>query len=56
MNILNFGAEMNRSVGDKKAHHESSVRNFADSLPHDCHTETMAKLARLGPAKNGTID
>ena len=28
--------------------------NLVDGLPHDCHTETIAKLARLGPAKNGT--
>ena len=26
--------------------------NLVDGLPHDCHTETIAKLARLGPAKN----
>ena len=29
--------------------------NFVDGLPHDCHTETIAKLARLGPAKNGDL-
>ena len=29
--------------------------NLVDGLPHDCHnTETIAKLARLGPAKNDT--
>ena len=29
--------------------------NLVDSLPHDCHnTQTIAWLARLGPAKNGT--
>ena len=28
--------------------------NLVDGLLHDCHTETIAKLARLGPAKNGT--
>ena len=28
--------------------------NLVDGLPHDCYTETIAKLARLGPAKNGT--
>ena len=27
--------------------------NLADGLPHDCHTETVAKPGRLGPAKNG---
>ena len=26
---------------------------LVDGLPHDCHTETIAKLGRLGPAKNG---
>ena len=26
--------------------------NLVDGLPHDCHMETIAKLARLGPAKN----
>ena len=26
--------------------------NFADGLPRDCHTETVAKPARLGPAQN----
>ena len=26
--------------------------NLVDGLPHDFHTETIAKLARLGPAKN----
>ena len=30
--------------------------NLGDGLPHDCHnTETIAKLARLGPAKNGEL-
>ena len=29
--------------------------NLVDGLPHDCHTETIAKLARLGPAKNGKL-
>ena len=29
--------------------------NLVDGLPHDCHTETIAKLARLGPAKNGEL-
>jgi hypothetical protein len=28
--------------------------NLVDGLPHACHTETIAKLARLGPAENGT--
>ena len=28
--------------------------NLVDGLPHDCYTKTIAKLARLGPAKNGT--
>ena len=28
--------------------------NLVDGLPHDCHTETVAKPARLGPAKNDT--
>ena len=28
--------------------------NLVDGLPHDYHTETVAKPARLGPAKNGT--
>ena len=28
--------------------------NLVDGLPHDCHTETIAKPARLGPAKNDT--
>ena len=26
--------------------------NLVDGLPHDCHTETVAKPGRLGPAKN----
>ena len=30
-----------------------SCGNLVDSLPHDCHTETVAKQARPGPAKNG---
>ena len=29
--------------------------NLVDGLPHDCHTETIAKLARLGPAQNGKL-
>ena len=29
--------------------------NLVDGLPHDCHTETIAKLARLGPAKNDEL-
>ena len=28
--------------------------NLVDGLPHDCHTKIIAKLARLGPAKNDT--
>ena len=28
--------------------------NLVDGLPHDCHTETVAKPGRQGPAKNGT--
>ena len=28
--------------------------NLVDGLPHDCHTKTIAKLARLGHPKNGT--
>ena len=26
--------------------------NLVDGLPHACHTETMAKPGRLGPAQN----
>ena len=29
--------------------------NLVDGLPHDCYTETRAKLARLGPAKNDEL-
>ena len=29
--------------------------NLVDGLPHDCHMKTIAKLARLGPAKNGEL-
>ena len=29
--------------------------NLVDGLPHDCHTETIAKLARLAPAKNDEL-
>ena len=29
--------------------------NLVDGLPHDCHTKTIAKLARLGPAKNDEL-
>ena len=28
--------------------------NLVDGLPHACHTEAIAKLARLGAAKNDT--
>ena len=28
---------------------------LVDGLPHDCYTESIAKLARLGPAKNGEL-
>ena len=27
--------------------------NLVDGLPHDCHTETIAKPDRVGPAQNG---
>ena len=27
--------------------------NLVDGLPHDCHTKTVAKPSRLGPAQNG---
>ena len=29
--------------------------NLVDGLPHDRHTETIAKLARRGPAKNDEL-
>ena len=29
--------------------------NLVDGLPRDCHTKTIAKLARLGPAKNDEL-
>ena len=29
--------------------------NLVDGLPHDCHTETVAKPGRLGPAQNGKL-
>ena len=29
-----------------------SCGNLVDGLPHDCHTETVAKPGRLGPAQN----
>ena len=41
---------------EMKRHSTSpSCGNLVDGLPHDCHTETIAKLARLGPAKNGEL-
>ena len=33
--------------------YESPCGNLVDGLPHDWHTETIAKLARRGPAENG---
>ena len=39
-----------------KRHSTSSpCGNLVDGLPHDCHTETIAKLAKLGPAENDKI-
>ena len=39
----------------KKGHSTSApCGNLVDGLPHACHTETIAELARLGPAENGT--
>ena len=32
-----------------------SCGNLVDGLPHDCHTETVAKPGRLGPAQNGEL-
>ena len=29
--------------------------NLVDGLPHDCHTERMAKPGRLGPAQKGKL-
>ena len=29
--------------------------NLVDGLPHDCHTETVAKPGRLGPAQNDEL-
>ena len=29
--------------------------NLVDGSPHDCHTETTAKPARLGSAENGKL-
>ena len=29
--------------------------NLVDGLPHDCHTETVAKPGRLGPVQNGKL-
>ena len=38
----------------KKHSTSAPCGNLVDGLPHDCHTETIAKLARLRAAKNGT--
>ena len=29
--------------------------NLVNGLPHDCHTETVAKPGRLGAAQNGKL-
>ena len=42
-----------RSLGMKRHSTSPPCGNLVDGLPHDCHnTETIAKLARLGPAEN----
>ena len=39
-----------------KEHSTSSpCGTLVDGLPHGCHTETIAKPARLGPAKSGEL-
>ena len=43
-----------RSIWDAGHSTSPPCGNLVDGLPHDCHTETIAKLARLWTAKNGT--
>ena len=48
--ILIFSKE--KEVFEMEMHSTSSpCGNLVDSFPHDCHTEAIAELARLGPRK-----
>ena len=42
-------------VGLRRHSTSPPCRNLVDGLPHDCHTETLAKPGRLGPAKNSKL-
>ena len=48
-----YGRERQEVYGMERHSTSPPCGNLVDGLPHDCHTETIAKLARLGPAKNG---
>jgi hypothetical protein len=40
---------------DEECSTSPSCGNLVDGLPHDCHTETVAKPGRLGLAQNGKL-
>ena len=55
-NFRNFGiSSEGRQEWRGMTRHSTSppCGNLVDGLPHDCHTETVAKPGRLGPAQNG---
>ena len=47
-----FLKERSKLCGTTRHSTSPPCGNLVDGLPHDCHTKTIAKLARLGPAKN----
>ena len=52
-NTFKFSKRKDRVYWMKRHSTSPPCGNLVDGLPHDCYTETVAKLARLGPAKNG---
>ena len=52
---MNFSKRKTRQWGMERHSTSPQCGNLVDGLPHDCHTETIGKLARLGPAKNDEL-
>ena len=53
--LFHFSYCFRNSIFSEKHSTSPPCGNLVDGLPHDCHTETVAKPARLGPAKNDEL-
>ena len=50
-----FKRERQENRGVRRHSTSPPCGNLVDGLPHDCHTETIAKPARPGPARNDKL-